>query len=511
MNKRANLAGLLALVVPSSCWYVWVAIHNPQLGFAPDDVVYLLMADLYSPWPPGFDAAHDYVRHYAQFPPLFPMILALAGGGTGGIVAARIVVALSFVMASVLYGYWLRVKGVPPWTALALAAFSAWWPVNWIMATDLWSEGLYLCVCWLVLLALHQVDRTPHRWRWALLLGVLAAAAMAVRSIGVAFLPVLLLGLAHRGARAMLLALLGWCATQWVFRQYAIGGGESYVGELARHYASSPWTALIAQGSKFSANIGSAAAYDFFLWRSLDGWRLPAALAVLGLALVGAAREIRTRSPSVLYCIAYLAIVLLWPFPSEIGRFLVPLLPFAWFLVWRGVTLRSRQEWPGLLLVGVLLGVTAPGIWACLQRAWTPLPVAALDSWRYTRYWLDATRGPQEDVIKTIGNLDGYQRAAKQMAALVPASECVFTPQVHLMLWHARRASFLPPQAAFIGDDAQPTCHWFQAVGEASVGNPAFYPLEARPDLKLVAAWTGAGEPVANGQTQATNLLLRLP
>jgi hypothetical protein len=35
--------------------------------------------------------------------------------------------------------------------------------------------------------------------------------------------------------------------------------------------------------------------------------------------------------------------------------------------------------------------------------------------------------------------------------------------------------------------------------------------LEARPDLKLVAAWTGAGEPVANGQTQATNLLLRLP
>jgi hypothetical protein len=139
------------------------------------------------------------------------------------------------------------------------------------------------------------------------------------------------------------------------------------------------------------------------------------------------------------------------------------------------------------------------------------LPVAALDSWRYTRYWLDATRGQQEDVIKTIGNLDGYQRAAKQMAALVPANECVFTPQVNLMLWHARRVSFLPPRAAFIWDDAQLACHWFHAVGEASGGNPAFYPLETRPDLKLVAAWTAAGQPVADGQTQATNLLLRLP
>jgi hypothetical protein len=35
--------------------------------------------------------------------------------------------------------------------------------------------------------------------------------------------------------------------------------------------------------------------------------------------------------------------------------------------------------------------------------------------------------------------------------------------------------------------------------------------LETRPDLKLVAAWTAAGQPVADGQTQATNLLLRRP
>ena len=71
------------LVGISACWYVWIAIHNPQLGFVADDVVYLLMADWYSPWPLAFDAAHDHVRHYAQFPPLFPMLLAVAGGGTG--------------------------------------------------------------------------------------------------------------------------------------------------------------------------------------------------------------------------------------------------------------------------------------------------------------------------------------------------------------------------------------------------------------------------------------------
>jgi len=161
--------------------------------------------------------------------------------------------------------------------------------------------------------------------------------------------------------------------------------------------------------------------------------------------------------------------------------------------------------------VGALVVVTTPGVWACVQRVFTPLPVAELDGWRYTRYWLDASRGREDEVIEPIGHLEGYQRAAAHIADLVPANECVYTPQIHLVLWHARRASFLPPQAAFIGDDAQLTCHWFQAVGEASGGNPAFYPLETGPDLKLVAAWTAAGQPVADGQTQATNLLLRLP
>jgi hypothetical protein len=511
MNNRANLAGLLALVVLSACWYIWLATHNPQLGFAPDDVVYLLMADLYSPWPPVFDAAHGFVRHYAQFPPLFPMILALARGGTGAIVPARIVVALSFVMASVLYGYWLRVKGVPPWTALALAVFSGWWPVNWIMATDLWSEGLYLCVCWLVLLAFHQTYRTDKTWRWALMVGALAATAMATRSIGVAFLPVLFFGLARKGVVEIFLALLAWLVTHWVFTHYSVGGGESYVGELARYYSSSPWAALAGQIAKFQDELGPAAVYDFFLWRSMTDWQFAVALLVSGLGALGAVREIRTGSPSVFYCAIYLAIVLLWPFPSELSRFLVPLLPFALFLVWRGVSVRSQREWPGLLMVGVLVIVTAPAVWACLQRVWTPLPSAELDRWRFTRYWLDASRGPQEDVVENIAHLEGYQRAAKQIADFVPLSECVYTPQIHLVLWHARRASFIPPKAPIIEDNAKLVCHWFQAVGETSAGTPEFYPIQVRPDLRLVVAWTASGQRVSGGQTQATNLLLRLP
>ena len=482
-------------------FYLWLGLHNPQVAFAPDDAVYLLMADVYSPEHGAAPWVQSYVREHAQFPPLFPLFLALLGAGGDALLPAKIGVALSFLLAAGLFGGWLRGMGVPRWTAFALALFSAWWPVYWIMAADVWSEGLYLCFVWLALLA---VQRPAHGLKLALLAGLLAGCAFGTRSIGIALLPAVLLGVWPRGRAAVLAALGGWLLVYALSRPLIFGGAESYGGELLKFYATSPWQALTAQLGKVGTGLPGAVGYDLFLWRTLDGWRAGALAITAGLIALGVWRA-RREPPVLLYCAGYLLVVALWPFPGELNRLLLPMLPFALFLLWRGVAVGPRREWPGLGLVALLLALGLQPMAECLRRVWTPLPVAALDHWRTTRYWLDATRG--EGALPQIAALEGYRRAVMEIGALVPAGACVYTPQVHLVLWYARRPAFLTPATQGSGL----ACRWIHAVLEETPVGPPLYPLTQWPGLRVVAAWSREGQRLPLPSLNAASYLMRLP
>ena len=506
MSEAARAQGLFRLLAALSllltaAFYLWLGLHNALVGFAPDDAVYLLMADAHSPWHGADDALGGYLRQHAQFPPLFPLFLALIGAGSDALMPAKIGVALSFALAAGLFGGWLRGMGVPRWSALALALFGAWSPAYWIMATDVWSEGLFLCLVWLALCVILR----PAQGLWlALLAGLLAGAAFGTRSIGIVLLPAVLVGLWPRG-RAAVLAALGGCLLMLVLiRQLSGGGAESYGGELVKFYGTAPWSALLGQLGKVAAGLPAAVGYDLFLWRSQEGWRAGVLALTVGIIALGAWRARRQR-PLLVYGAGYLLVVALWPFPGELNRLLLPLLPVALFLLWRGVASHPRREWPGLLLVAALLVVSWPQLSACLRRVWTPVPVAALDHWRTTRYWLDATRG--EAALKQIEALEGYRLAAVAVGEWVPKTDCIYTPQVHLALWYARRRAFLTPPAA----GAEPACRWVYAVGEETPVGPPFYPLTDWPNLRVVAAFSREGQPLALPTLSAASYLMRLP
>jgi len=89
----------------------------------------------------------------------------------------------------------------------------------------------------------------------------------------------------------------------------------------------------------------------------------------------------------------------------------------------------------------------------------------------------------------------------------VPKTDCVYTPQVHLALWYARRHAFLTPPAAGAGL----ACRWVYAVGETTPVGPPFYPLTAWPNLRVVAAFSREGQPLALPTLSAASYLMRLP
>jgi hypothetical protein len=67
-------------------------------------------------------------------------------------------------------------------------------------------------------------------------------------------------------------------------------------------------------------------------------WFSPLVIGLFTLVLAGCWRTWRDRQPIVfLYFAAYSGVVLLWPF-TELGRFLVPVVPILWVMIARGVT-----------------------------------------------------------------------------------------------------------------------------------------------------------------------------
>ncbi len=478
MSARASAAawrlGIATCVLASFAAYAWLAARNPHVGFLADDALYLLMAEMYSPYRDAIGAVFEHVRRYSHLPPFYPLLLAVAGGGPEHLAPARIATAACMALAWLMLYVWLRQRGAARPLAVAWAMFCAWTPATLLYTVDLWSEGLYVL---LVSSALVLETWLPRRPSPLPLLGlaVLVACAMETRSIGVALLPAMLVGLRRRGAGSVVLFVVGLVATLAAFRPLAMGAdAPSYPALLLAHYAADPPAAMSAQLGAVARALPGAAIYDFFLLREVAGWQWPALVVLLLAALRGLWLEARTVSVTALYAAGYVAIALSWPFPEQTDRFLYPLLPVLCLAVWRGTAVGGRASWLPWLPLALAVLLAAPGLRAMGLRATTPLPDAAFDSFRSTRYWLDATRGG--DPIPQIAALAAHERAGGLVAAQVPADACVYTLNVHMVLLRGRRPAFPPPPAR-MAQGPPWGCAYFLLSAETGRGHPAFYPL----------------------------------
>jgi 4-amino-4-deoxy-L-arabinose transferase-like glycosyltransferase len=165
----------------------------------------------------------------AEFPPLFPAILAVAtSAGADSILAQKALTSVLGVATVVLVGLLgRRVAGAT--TGLVAAGLAAAYPMLFQVDGALMAESLYAPLLTGVLLATYTAADRPGPWRWALA-GLLTGLAALTRAEALLLVPLLLVpeGLRRAGPdardRLVAVAAAGAAAalvvTPWVVRNH---------------------------------------------------------------------------------------------------------------------------------------------------------------------------------------------------------------------------------------------------------------------------------------------------
>ena len=314
-------------------------------------------------------------RHSYQFdflpettlPPGLALILALVGRflGLGPPVLFRVIAVSTTLGLIVAYKLLRRVEG----RGLAAAAcllFGSSPLLFGFSTTIIFPEIPYLLASMLALWLAVTIDRAQPGKRqvtWILLLGIVFAMAILIRSVGIA----LIMGLGtwiaaslavvpetgrRRLKQFIIPLLLGavaqfawstWAGRHQVLEWQLPGYPQSYMSQLRvknGHYPELGMATLSDIPRRVERNLVTrAAGFGQIMTRRYISpfWSSPAIIGVLILILLGLASSFRSAGAlHDWYFLWYEAIFLLWPWDYR-DRFVFPIVPLACLYLWRGV------------------------------------------------------------------------------------------------------------------------------------------------------------------------------
>lgn len=478
-----GLGALLALFI---LW--WAGSGTLLADFGGDNAVYFLTANHYSPYGVAHAAADQFAAH-SVYPPLYPWLLALTGGGTS-LAAAHGVTALIIIMAGIAVFGVARAFGLSRGVAMAVLALCAFARISLLEGLELHSEHLYLA-CWASAALLLAVDRPAPR---ALLLaGLAVGAAYLTRSFGLSLVASLLLWLlVQRPPRAWLAALAALAAV--LYLALAHPGNARYLHDLITLYQAHGIAARLATNL---AAVPSA-------WLGVFGVSgqpgfvplLPTAVALL--ALPALARRLRAFKFDAWSVLTYVLLMVVWPYPAEYQRMCYPLLPFALLFAVLGMRQLAPRIDPRIAAaLPLLASAAAIAPFALLVQSRLAAPPAAEALRPYTRSsaWFDPDPAAAFPTIT-------YQRAITEalydigQRADLPAGACLLATKPSVAaLYSGRPVHGYPP---FTLDTEQmrrriaggPCAYLFMMMG-ASPSYPQFYYPYARlkPWLEVLAVY----------------------
>jgi hypothetical protein len=467
--------------------YIALSWSHDVATLGGDSAQYLLGARHYSP----YQAASTAVEFYSQriiYPPLFPLMLALVGGGESILIAHLFVAACALGSVAALFGF-LKEEGLPVNYAGAGALLFGMLPGTLLMSLDVWTENLYLLLSVVALFAVARSERSVSSGD-----GWLAAAAVAMAGLTrVAAVPLLASYCAYLLVRRpkrwpVLMALAVAPFAAWVVLG-SIGqtGISGYTHQLSDSYGGVVWV-LIAQNALTEAKALLDAWLFFWL---LEGRRPVLVWLILGfgvVCVVAAVMRLRKLRLDAIYLVLYLGMLMVWPHPEEAFRYGYVVFPVlmaqGWILILQALPAAARRySWAAPVLLAL---AALPSLVLMVQRFNEPLsPDAAIG--RRTWAWF------QGDRAQARRSALEHARFLAHVAAMnrdIPAKECVFSIKPPLIMLYADRVSIPPPKSA-VGDSefqrAIGQCGFAHVVpfGSPNFAEP-FYPMKrlgARAEL----------------------------
>ncbi|MBZ5608154.1 MAG: hypothetical protein LAP38_07850 [Acidobacteriia bacterium] len=335
MIKR--LAGLTLLVAAwlVSANLVWQARDMPHLGAAHDDQYYWITAKSLAEGQ-GYRTLSAPGRPYhTMYPPLYPALLSVIWRLDPAYPHNLVLASLLNWCAVPLLGWigWCYFRRIGlGWLAWPSAAVMTVLPIVVISGLRLMSDLLFCSLLLLTLMTLERAADAGSTW-WTVGAGLLASAAYLTRSAGlvVVFSGALALAVLYRRYRhAMIFAAISapsiaaW--TLWV-RFHSTAGFTGASGAFSNYtdvlFESLSLNARMAMAWQNAVVLSRAAASTFIF--SAPDWLAGA----LDIAIVaGAAALIRVRGARIYLIVAaaYVAALIVWPFPPD-QRLVMPVLP----------------------------------------------------------------------------------------------------------------------------------------------------------------------------------------
>ena len=395
---KSFVFGLLLFGLGSWAWSTMLA------DFSGDNAVYWLTANHFSPWGTAVPTAAHFAAK-SVFPPLYPLVLALGGGGTS-LLAAHVVSAvllwcglLAFVRLLGLIGIgWVAALGLMLAVAVSRSVLRE--------SLQLHSEHLYLL---LSLLALVFALSAASRRQAIYLCAACVAAAYLTRTSGLALALAMLAFIAvrHRSALPGCLLIIGLPIVAWSLWHH---GSASYVNDMMRLYAQVGLAGIIARNVEYLGLAWLACFNEVGLVG--HGPILPTLFALAGVG--GLLVRLRTAQPDALYVPLYLLMLVLWPYPAEYQRMLYPIFPLilaqglffsASWIPQHAHRLQARHS--SVLFLALLAAAVLPYAAFALTRFVETPPDAQYAPYTRTLAWYMA------DPTQAIANV-GYQRAVTE-------------------------------------------------------------------------------------------------
>jgi len=328
LEGRLAFGLVAAVAIPAIVAFCW---HSVVATLGDDSVSYITLARHFSPWRPDPLAA-PWAGYFANFPPLFPLLLALSGGAHDLFVGHMVVAAGAVASLFLVHGYAREQANEAG--ALAVSVLFLLLPGMWLALAGILSESVFLALSLAALLYDARRVRPESPARIHAILGLWIAAALLTRTAAIALVAAYVARLAFRAARdrqwpaaRLWLPAVIPVATQvaWLLVRpaIAVSAYQEVLGELAAAWLQQP-VATFAESCQF-------------LWRgwigvfAVEAGGVRAGLLSGLVALAGLAGAVRAALRDRIdgwYVLAGVATVFLVRYNEDNSRrLLYPLLP----------------------------------------------------------------------------------------------------------------------------------------------------------------------------------------
>lgn len=330
----------VALLAVAALVAAFAIAFTHQSGLASlydDSVSYLIMAQGFAPWHPA-DPALLAAFPLEKYPPGFPLLLALSGGAYDWRIAHALV-ALCFAASVFLLGLHARNITGSDRIGIAAAIVFALMPGAWLNVKGILSEFPFMALVYATLVVSEGQRAKPPTAPAGAMLGVLFAAVLLTRTIGLALVLAVVLA---EGARIFAtgnvsrIKSLAW-SLGIVFGATALwyllrpSGEDVYVAssmDMVKGAADHGLGLFLSWAQVNGSSIADAWLNALLVswgepWK--PGFLLACALGVTGLvatfwrALLGEVDGI--------YCVLFLLVLLVWPYPGQMYRLAFPITP----------------------------------------------------------------------------------------------------------------------------------------------------------------------------------------